>query len=108
MDILENPFVRTKYFIDPVALLNEAHAGGYRLHSAWPTYADALSMSWIKGNLDLDADVRSAISFVEQSRVSHLLGCKCFVPGITRTQIQSLDLLVNITDGLIDKWSPVH
>jgi hypothetical protein len=105
MDILENPFVRTKYFIDPVALLNEAHAGGYRLHSAWPTYADALSMSWIKGPLDLDADVRSAISFVEQSRVSHLLGCKCFVPGITRTQIQSLDLLVNITDGLIDKWS---
>lgn len=105
MDVIENPFVRMKYFIDPVELLRDMHAGGFRLHSSWPNYRDTLAMQWIKAPLNPEDEILAAISFVEQSRLSHLLGCKCFAPEITREQIDSLTLLMQVTDGLIDDRS---
>lgn len=105
MDVIENPFVRMKYFIDPVELLRETYGGGFRLYSSWPNYKDTLAMQWIKAPLGLEDEMLASISFVEQSRLSHLLGCKCFVPGITQEQIDNLALLIRITDGLIDELS---
>ncbi|MFX6201811.1 hypothetical protein ABTF50_20645, partial [Acinetobacter baumannii] len=43
MDVIQNPFVRMKYFIDPAQLLREMHAGHFRLYSAWPNYKDVLA-----------------------------------------------------------------
>jgi len=105
MDVIENPFVRMKYFIDPVDLLRDMHAGGFRLYSSWPNYKDTLAMQWIKAPLGLEDEMLASISFVEQSRLSHLLGCKCFLPGITQEEIDNLALLIRVTDGLIDEWS---
>lgn len=105
MDVIENPFVRMKYFIDPSELLREAHEGGFRLYSSWPNYRDVLEMHWIKSPLDNDRELRASTSFVEQNRLGHLLGCKCFVPEITSRQLERVDQLTQITDELIDKWS---
>src|ERR1017187_1060891 len=105
MDVIENPFVRMKYFIDPVDLLKEMHTGGFRLFSSWPNYRDTLAMQWIKAPLDLEGEMLSSISFVEQSRLSHLLSCKCFMPENNREQTDNLALMIRIPDGLIDTWS---
>ena len=78
MDVIMNPFVRAKYFIDPVALLREMQAGGFRLHASWPNYQDALAVQWIKADYSEQVDTQKTIEYVEQSRLSHLLGSKCF------------------------------
>jgi len=105
MDVIENPFVRRKYFIDPVELLKDMHAGGFRLYSSWPNYKDVLAMHWIKAAYYEEDDVRSSISFVEQSRLSHFLGNKCFLPMQSRDLTDNIRMLVEITDGLIDDGS---
>lgn len=105
MDVIENPFVRKKYFIDPVELLKDMHTGGFRLYSSWPNYRDALAMHWIKSPLDHEEEVRASIAFVEQSRLSHLLGRKCFMPSISQELSDNLASLVQMTDGLIDVCS---
>lgn len=81
------------------------HAGRFRLYSSWPNYRDMLTMQWIKAPLSLEGEVLASISFVEQSRLSHLLGCKCFIPGITRGHNDNLASMISITDSLIDTWS---
>ncbi len=106
MDVIENPFVRRKYYIDPVNLLKDMHVGGFRLYSSWPNYRDALAMQWIKAPFGPEDEMLSSIPFVEQSRLSHLLGCKCFFPGIDGELSDALASLVSITDELIDEWSP--
>jgi hypothetical protein len=63
-------------------------------------------MQWIKAPMNLEEELRSSIRFVEQSRVSPMLGCNCFFPGISRELSDTLALLVRITDGLIDEFSP--
>jgi hypothetical protein len=105
MDVIENPFVRMKYYIDPVTLLKEMHLGGFRLYSSWPNYRDALSMQWIKAPLCHEDEMHAAISFVEQSRLSHLLGCNCYFLGLGSEFSDALAKLICITDGLIDTWS---
>jgi hypothetical protein len=62
-------------------------------------------MQWIKAPFDPEDEMRASISFVEQSRLSHLLGCRCFFPGISRELSDNLESLIRITDGLIDAWS---
>jgi hypothetical protein len=105
MDVIENPFVRRKYFIDPVDLLKDMHAGGFRLYSSWPNYRDTLAMEWIKAPLVPENELHASISFVEQSRLSHLLGCKCFSHDSSPGFSDDLASLVRVTDGLIDSWS---
>ncbi len=105
MDVIENPFVRLKYYIDSVNLLKDMRAGGFRLYSSWPNYKDALSVQWIKQPIDLEYEMHSSISFIEQSRLSHLLGCKCFFPKMTSEMIQTIASLVRFTDELIDTWT---
>jgi hypothetical protein len=48
MDVLENPFVRHRYFLDAAALCTAAHEQGFDIHSAWPAYRDSLDIYWHK------------------------------------------------------------
>lgn len=105
MDVIENPFVRRKYCIDPVDLLTEAYHGGFRLYSSWPNYRDTLNMRWIKSSVTDEEERQSATSFIEQSRLSHLLGTKCFLPTVDVKLNGNLDKLIRLTDKLIDSWS---
>ncbi len=105
MDVIVNPFVRKQYFIDPVALLNDANAGGFRLHSAWPNYRDALAIEWIKAAYSEETETKAAIAFVEQNRFSHFLGKRCFLPQQSAELNANLTPLVDIVDALIDASS---
>jgi hypothetical protein len=105
MDVILNPFVRAKYFIDPAVLLREMQAGGFRLHASWPNYRDALRIEWIKAAFSEQHEIHATIEFVEQSRLSHFLGNKCF----QSTQLPKLNgrlaALINIADKLVDERS---
>lgn len=105
MDVIENPFVRRKYFIESKELLNDMHAGGFRLYSSWPNYRDMLDMCWIKATLDPKDELYASISFIEQSRLGHMLGRKCFLSEASQELERDLATLIRITDELVDAWS---
>jgi hypothetical protein len=48
MDIMENPFVRRRFFLTATKLCEEAAKHGFELYSSWPTYHDALQIYWHK------------------------------------------------------------
>lgn len=108
MDVIQNPFVRQKYFIDSAQLLRDMHEGNFRLYSSWPNYKDVLGMSWIKGEYSAQKDTDAAIAFVEQSRLSHFLSTQCLLPSPSATISNGLADLVAIVDGLIDEASPAN
>jgi hypothetical protein len=102
MDVIQNPFVRKKYFIDPAELLREMHDGKFRLYSSWPNYKDVLAMNWIKGEYSAKRDNDAAITFIEQSRLSHFLSTQCVLSSPSPALSNGLAELVGIVDGLID------
>lgn len=105
MDVIQNPFVRLKYFIEPVGLMEDMLANGLRLYSSWPNYRDFLSASWIKAPMDHMGDLNAARTFVEQSRLSHFFGRKCFLYKPMENVSQNLELLLNSADTLAGNWS---
>lgn len=105
MDVIQNPFVRKKYFIDPAQLLHEMHEGNFRLYSSWPNYKDVLAMNWIKGAYSAKQDNDAAIAYIEQSRLSHFLSTQCMLAAPSPAISEGLAELVGIVDGLIDEPS---
>lgn len=65
MDVIENPYVSLKYMIDPIDLLKDAYANGFRLYSSWPAYND--SSRWIKSPFGKDAELNDSIGFIERT-----------------------------------------
>ena len=106
MDVIENPFVRLSYCIDPAELLRSMSVSGFRLYSSWPGYRDALDVRWIKAPYRADEDLRASMAFVEQNRLSQFLGMKCFLPEAVPALSDSVRTLIEMTDGLIDEPSP--
>lgn len=104
MDVLMNPFVRLKYFLEPRALCDEAQAVGWSLYSAWPHYADMLDVHWFKRTLAPDQLSRLRADFLTRSRVSHLFGRKHFLARVEPDLEQNLWDLLTATDGLIDHY----
>jgi Methyltransferase domain len=104
MDVLMNPFVRLKYFLEPRALCDEAQAVGWSLYSAWPHYADMLDVHWFKRTLAPDQLSRLRAEFLTRSRVSHLFGRKHFLARIEPDLERNLWGLLTATDGLIDQY----
>ena len=106
MDVIENPFVRMKYFIDSVELLDDMFNEGFRLYSSWPNYKDLHNVNWIKAPLVNEDDLKTSMSFIEQSRLSYFLGRKCFLTNLACRELSyNLLQLIKITDGLIDTWT---
>lgn len=104
MDVLMNPFVRLKYFLEPRALCDEAQAAGWSLYSAWPHYGDMLDVHWFKRTLPPDQLSRLRADFLTRSRVSHLFGRKHFLARVEPDLEQNLWELLAATDGLIDRF----
>jgi hypothetical protein len=103
MDVLENPFVRLRYFLEPHALSQQMSASGLDLYSSWPLYRDALNVYWFKKVLPADAQMQANADFIARSRLSHLFGRKHFIAHLPDSLDASLhDLLVS-TDSLIDQ-----
>lgn len=104
MDVIENPFVRLKYFIDPITLMNEMFIYDMRLYSSWPISKYPYSVNWIKKNMTSETDLLQSIKFTSNKRLSHFLG---YDSSIKTTEVISNNLkkIIEITDNLIDNDS---
>lgn len=105
MDVLENPFVRHRYFLDARALCAAAHEQGFDIHSAWPAYRDSLDVYWHKKVLSDDEKLRRAARHLDRSRLSFLGGRKLYLVGksdAVQTISASIEALVLDVDGMID------
>ena len=103
MDVLENPFVRLRYLLEPGALCRQMEAAGLRLYSSWPPYRNGLDVYWHKRTPDVEEEARSREAFLARSRVSHIFGKALFLRS-PAPEAQLLEL-VRLTDGLIDEFS---
>ncbi|GMO95901.1 class I SAM-dependent methyltransferase [Bradyrhizobium sp. TM239] len=105
MDVLENPFVRHRYFLDAATLCAAAHDQGFDIHSAWPAYRDSLDIYWHKKVLSGDDKLHRAKRHLDRSRLSFLGGRKLYLVGKADT-VQaisaSIEALVLDVDGMID------
>jgi hypothetical protein len=81
MDVLENPFVRYRYFIDAAELCTTAHGLGFDIHSAWPSYHDSVDVYWHRKVLSGDEKLRRSVRHLERCRLSFLGGRKLYLVG---------------------------
>ncbi|MBR0961521.1 class I SAM-dependent methyltransferase [Bradyrhizobium japonicum] len=105
MDVLENPFVRHRYFLDAAGLCTAAHEQGFDIHSAWPAYRDSLDVYWHKKILSDDEKLRRATRHLDRSRLSFLGGRKLYLVGkadAVEAISASIEALVLDVDGMID------
>jgi hypothetical protein len=105
MDVLENPFVRYRYFLDAVDLCTTAHELGFDVHSAWPSYHDNLGVYWHRKILSGDEKLRRANRHLERSRLSFLGGRKLYLtgrPDAVSAVSTSIEGLVFNVDRMID------
>jgi len=105
MDVLENPFVRYRYFLDAAALCTAAHGQGFDIHSAWPAYRDSLDIYWHKKVLSGDDKLHRATRHLDRSRLSFLGGRKLYLVGkadAVQAISGSIEALVRGVDAMID------
>ncbi len=102
MDVLRNPFVRLRYFLEPCSLCREMAAAGFGLYSSWPPYKDGLNVEWFKKMPSAEDEIRSIEGFVNRNRLSHVFGRPLFMARpVPDTEVMVHDLLATI-DSLID------
>jgi hypothetical protein len=105
MDVLENPFVRYRTFIEAGELCRAADMLGFDLHSAWPLYRDALDIHWHKSVHSRPETLRRTTLHLRPSRLSFLGGRKLYLVGensAVDTICLSIERLVRDVDRLID------
>ena len=105
MDVLENPFVRHRYFLDAAALCTAAHGLGFAIHSAWPSYRDGLEVYWHKKVLSADDKLRRTTRHLGRSRLSFLGGRKLYLAGgidAVEAISATIETLVLDVDAMID------
>ncbi|MDE2242651.1 MAG: methyltransferase domain-containing protein, partial [Bradyrhizobium sp.] len=104
-DVLENPFVRLRYFLDAADLCRQANDHDFDVHSSWPLYRDLLDIYWHKKALAAEELLRRNISHLKRSPISFLSGQKLYLVGKTEeieTVTALVDSLVAEVDALID------
>jgi hypothetical protein len=104
-DVLENPFVRLRYFLDAADLCQQANDHDFDVHSSWPLYRDSLDIYWHKKALSAEELVRRNISHLKRSPISFLSGQKLYLVGKIEeieTVTALVDLLVADVDALIE------
>ena len=104
MDVMENPFVRLRHFLEPQALCNQMHNAGFYLYSSWPAYKDGLTIDWFKKMPPPADHLRAQNQFIACSRLGHLFGRKHFMPQPDPALEMRLSDLLALTDGLIDRF----
>jgi hypothetical protein len=81
MDVLENPFVRLKYFLAADALCKAAQETGFALYSSWPGYRAPLEIYWHKHVLS-PGEIRCRDSaHLSRSCLSFMAGESLYLTG---------------------------
>jgi hypothetical protein len=104
MDVLENPFVRASFFLEPGTLLAAALADGFAYHSSWPRYESGFEVGWLRRADDPEQELARRRDFIVRSRLSYLLGRSHFRLRADESLDRELLSLVLAVDRLIDGW----
>jgi hypothetical protein len=105
MDVLENPFVRYRTFIEAGELCRAADTRGFDVYAAWPLYRDALDIYWHKKVYSRGEMLRRTTQHLRRSRLSFLGGRKLYLVGedaAVDAICLSIERLVRDVDRLID------
>ena len=106
-DVLENPFVRLKYFVEPAELLEQAAQLGLIMHTSWPRYENPFYPYWHKRIPDNPILDTRRNNFIARSRMSFAFARPFFVVGdtdVVDAANQAVLSLIGAIDGLIDRW----
>jgi SAM-dependent methyltransferase len=109
MDVLENPFVRARYFLGATELYALAAERGFELYSAWPAYRDSLAVYWHKRPTKLDERSELDRQHLARSALSFVTGYKLYLTAEIDacTEVASLlDILIDGVDALVDRTDP--
>ncbi len=106
MDVLENPFVRLRYFFNADALLRQLAARGFSLYTSWPRYTDGLEVLWHKTERSLAQQLQQNAWFIARNRLSMAFGRKLFLSTssdelVAQVTVRLEEILVAV-DHLID------
>jgi hypothetical protein len=96
-DVLENPFVRLRYFLDAADLCRLASDHDLDLHSSWPLYRDTLDIYWHKKALPPEEILRRNANHLKRSPLSFLAGQKIYLVGDTA----EIDAVTALVDALV-------
>ena len=105
-DVLENPFVRLRYFLDASDLCRLADDHGFDLHSSWPLYRDTLDIYWHKKALSAAELLQKNITHLKRSPISFLSGQKMYLVGPAdeiKASTGIVDALVADADALVEQ-----
>jgi hypothetical protein len=104
MDVLDNPFVRLRYFIDSTSLIGAAGKSDFGIHAAWPSYVDGLQNVWAKRPDSAVATLARTCAHLRRSVPSFLLGTKAYV--VDECDAEPIAVLVDAAladaDALVD------
>jgi protein-L-isoaspartate O-methyltransferase len=103
MDVLDNPFVRLRYFIGAERLVQDMADVG--IYSSWPAYRDGLENVWGKKKIDSSRALERTLTHLRRSSATFVLGSKAYLVDESEgDRIAALvDLALADTDALIDE-----
>ncbi|MBI3722734.1 methyltransferase domain-containing protein [bacterium] len=104
MDVLENPFVRLRYFLEARKLIEDMADAGFELYSSWPRYDNGLDVFWFKRELAPEDRLRRQAEFVSCSRLSHFFGRKHFLFEVEQRIERELWGLLEDMDALVENF----
>jgi len=103
MDVLENPYLRLKYFYTAGNLCKRLAENRFCLYSSWPCYMDALNVYWHKKELFRKERVRANIQFAERSCLSFAFGKKLFLTSMSEEPIKKASAALFMLLQAVDK-----
>lgn len=110
MDVLDNPFVRSKYLFSASGLYSQLAGRGFRLYSSWPVYRDSLAIYWHKKELSAPERIARDREFIRRSCLSFAFGKKLFISSDSLQEAgkigRILTQLVSLIDSSIDEFIP--
>ena len=110
MDVLENPFVRLRFFYDAAWVCRTLSEHGFRLYASWPVYRDPLKLHWHKKLPEPEQLLADCLAHIERSRLGYVLGEQCFIAGaddaLPKTASDLLAELLESIDRQIDGTDP--
>jgi hypothetical protein len=104
MDVLENPFVRLRYFLDAKDLCRLMSDAGFRLYASWPRYDGGLDVYWFKHDRMPDELVEEQRDQIGRGRLSHMFGRKHFLADLEVVEEAELRALLDDVDALVDEF----